>query len=271
MSTSELGQISGEQIAFFRENGYLAIGAITTPDEVAWLRDVYDRLFQRRAGRDQGDQFDLAGADEEGKEASLPQILQPSKYAPELAGTACRANAVAIARQLLGPDASYTGEHAILKPARHGAPTPWHQDEAYWDPGTEYAGLSVWIPLQDATIENGCMWFVPGSHNLDVLPHRSIGNDVRVHGLELDVADFDLGSAVACPIPAGGATFHLSTTLHYTGPNLTDQPRRAYIVTAGKPPKPRAAVRDFWWQKNKRTARMDRAASSGKLKIESEQ
>ena len=94
--------VTQEQVAFFRREGYLSIERITTQEEVDWMREVYDRLFQSRAGRERGDQFDLAGADEEGKQASLPQILGPVKYAPELADTLYRANAHAICLQLLG-------------------------------------------------------------------------------------------------------------------------------------------------------------------------
>jgi ectoine hydroxylase-related dioxygenase (phytanoyl-CoA dioxygenase family) len=253
--------LTDEQVAAFHRDGFLAIPAITGQEEVARLRAIYDRLFERRAGRDEGNQFDLAGTDEEGKEAALPQILGPVKYAPELADFQLRANALAIARQLLGTGADYAGEHAILKPAHHGAPTPWHQDEAYWNPALEYRSLSVWVPLQEATLENGCMQFVPGSHKMDVAPHRSIGNDPRVHGLEI-AADVDVSGAVACPLPPGGATFHLSGTLHYTGPNHTDQPRRAYILVFHAPSRPREIPRRFPWQEEKRTAREERAKAA---------
>ena len=78
-------QLSAEQILFFHLNGFLSIPTPVTDDaELAWMREVYDRMFDERAGRDSGDQFDLAGSDEEGKAASLPQILNPAKYAPEL-------------------------------------------------------------------------------------------------------------------------------------------------------------------------------------------
>ena len=53
--------LTEEQIAFYHENGFLAMTAITTPEEVARLRGVYDRLFEQRAGRAEGNQFDLAG------------------------------------------------------------------------------------------------------------------------------------------------------------------------------------------------------------------
>jgi ectoine hydroxylase-related dioxygenase (phytanoyl-CoA dioxygenase family) len=146
---------------------------------------------------------------------------------------------------LLGLAADFQFDHAINKPPRTGAETPWHQDEAYWDPALEYSAFSIWMPLQEATLDNGCMQFVPDSHQLGVQPHHHIGNDPKVHGLEID--QIDASRAVACPLPAGGATIHSSQTLHYAGPNLTDQPRRAYILAFSAPPKPRAVTRSFPW------------------------
>src|ERR1044072_119689 len=145
----------------------------------------------------------------------------------------------------------------IFKPAQIGAETPWHQDQAYWDPEYDYNSMSVWIPLQQATVENGCMWFVPGSHRLDIHTHQSIGGDTRIHGLEALGAD--VSSAVACPLPAGGATFHHCKTLHYTGPNQSDTPRRAYIIGAGTPAAKRETPYDFYWNRAKTTAREARA------------
>jgi ectoine hydroxylase-related dioxygenase (phytanoyl-CoA dioxygenase family) len=249
--------LTRDQIEFYQREGYLALDALTTQEEVAWLRDIYDRLFAERAGREVGDQFDLAGADADDDEAALPQILGPSKYAPELLHGLFRANAFAIAKQLLGPEAQPQGEHAILKPARHGVATPWHQDEAYWNPALEYNALSIWIPLQPATLANGCMQFVPGSHKQEVLPHHPINNDPRIHGLEADAAYTN--NALACPLPPGGATIHTNRTLHYAGPNQSDEPRRAYILMFGVPPSPRSEPRDFYWNAIKTTARQQRA------------
>ena len=58
-------QLTDEQVRFYHENGYLSIPALTTQEEIESLIHVYDDLFERRAGRETGDQFDLAGADEE--------------------------------------------------------------------------------------------------------------------------------------------------------------------------------------------------------------
>src|SRR5438552_350422 len=189
------------QIDFYHANGFLALQAITTQREVQWMREIYDRLFASRAGREEGNQFDLGGSDEEGKTAVLPQILQPSKYAPELKEGLFRVNAMHVAKQLLGPEVIAQGEHAIFKPPRFGAATPWHQDEAYWGEQMQYNSFSMWIPLQEATLANGCMQFIPASHKSEIIPHHSIGNDVRVHGLEMD-STHDASKAVACPVPA---------------------------------------------------------------------
>jgi ectoine hydroxylase-related dioxygenase (phytanoyl-CoA dioxygenase family) len=242
-----------DQIDFFHREGYLAIPAITSADEVASLQAIYDHLFASKAGRESGDHLDLVTTDTDEEAETLPQILNPSKYAPELANTFFRANAEAIAKQLLGPEARFSGDHAIRKPPDSGVETPWHQDEAYWDADKEYNSLSIWIPLQEATLENGCMQFVPGSHNQEVQPHHPIGHDPRVIGLEIDDAEKRAETAVACPIPAGGATIHHCRTIHYTGPNRSSEPRRAYILGFGVPSRPRAAARDFYWLRMQQT------------------
>ncbi|HEX8681157.1 MAG TPA: phytanoyl-CoA dioxygenase family protein [Ardenticatenaceae bacterium] len=254
--------LTDEQIDFFHRNGYLVLDAMTTPEEIAMIRDVYDRLFASHAGRETGDQFDLAGTDDADEEAVLPQLMNPEKYAPELQDTQYKRNAAAIAQQLLGTDKLNFFGHAIMKPPGIGAPTAIHQDEAYWSPGEEHDGISIWMPLQDTSVEMGCMQFVPGSNQQGVLPHRSIGGDPRVHGLEVDPEVTNLGELVQCPLPVGGATIHHCRTLHYAGPNTTEQVRRAYIMVFNAPPKPLDKSRDFPWQAARATARAARAAEA---------
>lgn len=94
--------LTQDQIDFYHENGYLSIPNIMPPDEVEWMSKVYDRLFEERAGRETGDQFDLAGTDEEGQEAVLPQILGPTRFAPELMDSQLWVNGAHIVKQLLG-------------------------------------------------------------------------------------------------------------------------------------------------------------------------
>ncbi len=258
-------RLSEMQIARFHEEGFLAIDRITTPDDVAALRVSYDRIFAERAGRDEGNQFDLAGTDEEGKEAKLPQILQPAKYAPEMLDSQLYRNASAIGKQLLGDGCTCGFAHAIFKPPHSDVPTPWHQDAAYWPPDKLYASISVWVPLQEATLENGCMHFVPGSHRMDVVAHRSINNDPRVHGLELHPEQMHhVTRAVACPLPPGGATFHGGYMLHYAPGNRSDIPRRALILNLAVPTTTRDQPRSYPWLDEKTTARAKRAQTAAK-------
>jgi ectoine hydroxylase-related dioxygenase (phytanoyl-CoA dioxygenase family) len=87
---------------------------------------------------------------------------------------------------------------------------------------------------------------VPGSHVLDVAPHRLINPDS--HGLVVESEEHVQG-AVACPLPPGGATMHSSRTLHYAGPNTTDEPRRALIMAFACPVRPLDEPRTFPWQR----------------------
>jgi Phytanoyl-CoA dioxygenase (PhyH) len=253
--------LTADEVARYHEQGFLALQSFISADEVLRMRAVYDRLFADRAGRSEGDQFDLAGTDDEDSEARLPQIMRPSHYAPEILDGQTVARAGAVLTALLGPEATMGGDHAINKPPHQGVETPWHQDEAYWDPAFTYRSLSIWIPLQDATVRNGCMHFIPGSHRGEVLPHRQIGGDPRVHGLEVVPGSVDVSRAVACPIPAGGATIHTNRTVHYASANQSDDYRRAYILGGGTPRSQMAASREFPWRAGQQTttARSERA------------
>ena len=252
-------ELTPEQIAEFRERGFLCIPQISSPAEVEMLRRVFDRLFEEKAGRAEGAQFDMVTRDDDDDAPqALPAIINPVNFAPELRDTIFRTNAAAIARQLLGPKVTASFEHAILKPPRYGAATPWHQDEATRvDASFDYEQISIWMPLQEATLENGCMQYIAGTNQGDVLPHRSPKSDPKIHAIEC-AGGFDPADAVACPLPAGGATMHHGRTLHYAGPNNSDAPRRAYILAFEIPPQPSTRQRDFYWNRDKQTAGLDR-------------
>lgn len=257
-----LTRLSRKQVIAYHISGFITVDKVLGHSELQQVIDIYDGLFSGKAGWDAGDHFDLGGTDIEGSEAKLPQILDVSRYAPEIKSLNFYRNCTEIARQLLGEDCVIKGEHAINKLPDRNNPTPWHQDEAYWQPDTLYESLSIWIPLQDVSVANGCMQFLPRSHNLGVLEHRSIGGDARVHGLEAVTADLCLDGALACPLPAGSATVHGNRMLHYAGPNQTSSPRRALIFMAELPHCPYPAKRQFPWNEIKETARNRRALQS---------
>ncbi len=254
-------ELSAKQIEQFRADGFLSIEALTTAEEVARFRKIYDRLFEQRVGRDAGQQHDLAGTDEDDVPARLPQILKSAlhEHAPEFGQSTLLANAARISRQIFGPDCLCEVQHAILKPAGYGPATPWHQDSAYMGGEAIVRTFSFWVPLQEATIENGCLHFVPASHRSGTFEHRSMNNDPRIHALELTPETMShVVDPVPCPLPPGGATIHDAHTLHYAGPNLTGGDRRALIIKAQIEPLPTKHPRSFPWLEAYETARAKR-------------
>ena len=252
--------LSPEQIARFHEDGFLAIHGLTTQEEIVRLRGIYDRLFDGKVGYERGRQLDMLSADDDAaKPAALSQIPNPVEFAPELRETLFRKNALAVARQLLDADAMLWFEHAISKPALHGAQTPWHQDEAHRnDQGVTYRQISFWLPLQEATVENGCLRYIPGSNRGPVLPHRSPNNDSRIMALEC-AGEFDVSRETFVPLRPGDAVVHDSLTLHGAGPNQTDTTRRAYIMAFRGPIRPAPEFRGYPWNLEKHTAAEERA------------
>lgn len=221
--------LAHEDVRRFREDGFVRLDRFAPPGEVEAVAPIYDRLFQRKTGWEEGNYFDMGAPDEtEAHVYAAPQMLQLSRYAPELKLLPIFQRCCALARQILGPSARLDLDHGIFKPARRSAATPWHQDEAFWDGRYDHDGLSVWIPLQPVDEASGCMQFVPRSHKGEVMRHRTINGDPRVHGLE--VPDFAPPFAQACPLPLGGATVHHARTLHYSAANTSSAHRRAYIL-----------------------------------------
>ena len=257
-------QLSQAQLAEFRRDGFLLVDGLSTPEEIISLRALYDRLFSERRGWDKGDLFDMIGRDDtaEGKGLTIPQMLWPSRYEPALPQTQLAASARSIAQQLLGPQIENILEHAIMKPPK-GAATPWHQDDSFSHKGSRILeSISIWMPLQDVTVESGCMRYIRGSNLGPLYPHRSPNDDPRIHGLEL-VSPPDLTHCVAVPMRAGSAVIHHSRTIHGAGVNCGDQPRRAYVLGYGvKTGKRRLLKRDYSWNLQKQTAREDREMQS---------
>jgi ectoine hydroxylase-related dioxygenase (phytanoyl-CoA dioxygenase family) len=108
------------------------------------------------------------------------------------------------------------------------------------------------------------MQFVPGSHRTsDVLPHHTQNNNPRIHGLEVDHPSEHTKNIVSCPLSNGGATFHHCRTLHYTGPNRSNELRRAYTLQFQCNTKQRDSPRPNSWNETKTTEREKRAKESG--------
>ena len=79
-----------------------------------------------------------------------------------------------LAKDLLGPDMEFDFDMLISKEGGSLVETPWHQDESYWLDLPDKRALSFWFPMEDATADNGCMWFVAGSHKEGLRAHRPV-------------------------------------------------------------------------------------------------
>ena len=105
-----------------------------------------------------------------------------------------------------------------------GNPTAWHLDNPYWS-FFDADSISIWIALEDATLENGCMWFIPGTHKHGRFDNAGIGvNMADLFKIYPEMAKID---PVAVPMKAGDCSFHNGVLAHGAGANMTRKRRIA--------------------------------------------
>lgn len=211
--------IQDEQAQFFKEQGFFQIRRITTDEEIEDLRLLYDEILKQKIGYTSDEIRNLTSLSHE---SHLIELLPPQEIIPLLNKTIYFQNARKIVGYLL--EAKETdiicGWRVFFKPAHFGE-TAWHQDAAYRPP--PHNTVTVWMTLDPAMLDSGCLHYIGGTHLQEVRSHRR-------HEGHLTTNEVDLSQAVACPLPPGGATIHHCRTLHYAGPNKTDRPRRALVM-----------------------------------------
>ncbi|MEZ4987120.1 MAG: phytanoyl-CoA dioxygenase family protein [Saprospiraceae bacterium] len=148
----------------------------------------------------------------------------PSRLYPALMQSVIHQRVTALARQLMGEDMALDFDMLIDKPPHTHAPTPWHQDEAYWINMPDKRAVSCWLALDDVVKENGCMWFIPKSHQAALRSHVQTGQG---GALQCQATEAE---AIAAEMQAGSCTFHHGRTVHYARGNSTDRRRRAFIT-----------------------------------------
>ncbi len=252
--------LTAEQVNEFFTQGFLVIEKPQiAASELEWCRDILMRMILGGERSSEGRNIDLTETDGAGDMTS-PSVLQPSLYARELRALSYRKVALATARQLLGPSAEFAGDHAIFKPSHRGHPTPWHQDEAFREPGFDYNELSIWIAITESTLDNGAMAYIPGSHLLGLLPHRLHGGGRQANTIEC-FAGFDAEKAAVRPIPAGAMIIHHGRTVHGAFGNKTAGSRLAYILQYSTPVKMSKHIRDSPWLEHLRSANQQQRKS----------
>ncbi|MBX2825565.1 MAG: phytanoyl-CoA dioxygenase family protein [Gammaproteobacteria bacterium] len=133
-------------------------------------------------------------------------------------------------QQILGDDFALWNSSFFAKPARTGSKTPWHQDGEYW-PINPLATCTVWIAIDEATMENGCLQVIPGSHRSQQLAtHHQNDADGLALNLELDEHQFDASQAVPITLQPGQVSLHDIYLYHGSEPNHSDRPRRGMTL-----------------------------------------
>jgi ectoine hydroxylase-related dioxygenase (phytanoyl-CoA dioxygenase family) len=219
MEDTECIELRDEHIRHFQEPGFLRLGRLTTDREIVWLRNVYDEIVKQKTGYTPDERGHITV---EPYQESLMTILSPERIVPELKDTIFCRNVHMVFARLFAVEETLllTGWRMYCKRA-HSKETPWHQDAAYRPP--PHRSASVWLPLDPATLESGCMYYISRSHHEGVRPHH-------FHDDLLVVDDIDPTQGIACLLSAGEAVVHHCCTLHSAGPNKTDQSRRALAV-----------------------------------------
>jgi hypothetical protein len=222
-----------EEVERFRTDGYVHLRGVLAEEELRELEQVYERFLRREIPVPGRDFCDMSGDYSRPlEEFAIVNVMLPRKYHPPLAGNVYERRAAAIAEQLVGPDLELDYDQLLAKrPGREDAVFAWHQDQAYWPDTPDTRTASFWLAIDDSTVENGCVCFVPGSHREARLrPHRPLhGDRARSHTL---VAEVDPARDEIRPVPIrrGDVTVHNERTVHGSGGNRTDGWRRAYIL-----------------------------------------
>jgi ectoine hydroxylase-related dioxygenase (phytanoyl-CoA dioxygenase family) len=233
--------------ALFERDGFVAVPNLLTPEEVAELKRRTDQIIlgevpfpkqyiQVEPAIQRGEVTVASPID------AVRKIWELTVHDELFAAYARHPKILAVVEELIGPDIKLYADQMFLKPPLHGSVKPYHQDSPYW-PIDPPALATCWLAMDDATIENGCMRFLPGSHERGIIPHYHLeGPHMVPEGYE----SFDTSEEVAVELKAGSGTFHHSLTLHQTLPNRSPHPRRAmtwaYMSArsryTGPPPQP---------------------------------
>jgi ectoine hydroxylase-related dioxygenase (phytanoyl-CoA dioxygenase family) len=206
-----------EQVEAYRRDGFVLVERFLGDDELARWRAAVDYAVAER----------LAASSEHGDEYYRRVFTQLQRLAdthPDVEELILDERFGGIAGTLAGVDGiRIWHDQALIKPP-YGNPTAWHLDNPFWSFSSRDA-ISVWIALDDATISNGCLWYLPGSHRTARFEGVEIG--ANFGALFDGYPEWRELEPVAVPCSAGGAVFHNGLVAHAAGANMTPRSRRA--------------------------------------------
>lgn len=224
-------RLSGEQVEFFRENGYVAGIRVLDDAQVEALRAELEQMMNpAHAGRALFHEYHSNESTDPNR--VLFHALGAWRVMPGFHDLLWNPAFLAPASQLLGGAVRFWHDQLFCKPARHGGVVAWHQDYSYWTRTTPLAHLTCWIGLDDATRENGCLNYVPGSHKWPDLPKPVLTGEMEAIRGSLPEELREKFRPVAVELKKGEASFHHARTMHGSGPNNTENARRATVINA---------------------------------------
>jgi phytanoyl-CoA hydroxylase len=208
--------LSVEQVSQFHNAGYVAVREFFTEREVRAMAAELGRL--RRDGH-----LRNVATDGDGKTTSqtklnlqiCPMHLKSTLYR----ALAFHPKVVEAVRSQIGDPVLRQLDQSFVKPAQSGAPTHWHQDNAYFQIADPLKGTAMWIAVDEATAANGTMRVIPGSFREAYEHSRDPDSDHHIRCYP------DEDKAVTVELPPGGVLFFCYGTAHATGPNRTDKDR----------------------------------------------
>ena len=223
---------TAHQVERFWEDGFVTVPELLTPAEVETLNQRTDEILAGKVAFPK--QFIHL---EPEQSTSAVAVIDPALVVRKISNLSTRdsvfgqllkhPNVLETVTAILGPDVKLLNDQMLCKPARYGSAKPYHQDSPYW-PIQPMELLTMWIALDDATPDNGCLRYLKGSHKQGPLAHdEKLGHHRMPEGWR------DLPGSpeeVLVPIPAGSAICHHSLVLHETAPNTSWNRRRGLSV-----------------------------------------
>jgi ectoine hydroxylase-related dioxygenase (phytanoyl-CoA dioxygenase family) len=155
----------------------------------------------------------------------LRKLDNPHHHRPFFADLAKDVMLVGLIEDILGPGVSVYFSQIFFKPPRGGGPKPVHQDNFYFGPNDTEGLVTAWTAFDDATLENGCLYFGDGSNLGPIYSHEAPANEP--FNLQIPSAIAELQPMTPAPVSKGGVSFHHGNTFHRSSDNLSDHWRRA--------------------------------------------
>ncbi|MBM3263363.1 MAG: phytanoyl-CoA dioxygenase family protein [candidate division Zixibacteria bacterium] len=216
--------LTQQEIDFFNENGYLLKEGFVSPDPLAEMDRETEDLHERMADGVPPDvQWEVF--DNPALKPRIKQMMNADAVCPSLDRFVRADTTLDIVEDLLGPDISFFHCKLLMKSALNGTVTPWHQDYGYWSRSNNTpVYLNCMIYIDGATVENGCLQVVPGSHKLGLLTHEE---RKQAFGRFLPGYFQHRDDAIPLEGKGGTAIFFGPLIIHGSDANRSPQHRRA--------------------------------------------